>query len=83
MGQFQNAVEEWFGIPVNDQKFVMDGSVLEEKWLTAPFKELKIKENSHLIALTKTPHIIKKKCIAAKIVDTTQDNSIVTVERKN
>lgn len=41
----------------------MDGRVMEEKWLTAPFKELRIKENSHLIALTKTPHIITKKLI--------------------
>jgi hypothetical protein len=77
VGQFQSAVEEWFGIPVDDQKFVIDGRVMEEKWLTSPFNELNIKENNHLIALTKTPHIIKRKRIAPKTIDSTLENSIV------
>jgi hypothetical protein len=82
VGQFQNAVEEWFGIAVSEQKLVMDGRVMEEKWLTAPFKELKIKQNSHLVALTKTPHLIKKKRIATKPTDSTIDKSIANVDAK-
>ncbi len=58
----------------------MDGRVMEEKWLTSPFKELNIKEKSHLIVLTKKPHLIKKKIrIVKQLTDDTIEKSLTIV----
>lgn len=75
-GQFQNAIQEWFGIPIDEQKVLKDKKIIS-LWKTSKFSELKLTSKSHLLVLTKSPTSSKRKNKASENKNSAIDERII------